>query len=125
MFHIPMSSPMMKRMFGFLSCAWLGVTTHISAANAVSRGKLWLSSLCFTFCFLSLVGFDLNNHWKAVLPVDFPTSGLLDAMLFFTRFLLLHICHRFVARLLLCRSLAGEQRTSDRSWSTPMLNSHW
>src|SRR5437016_7798719 len=39
MFHIPMSSPMMTRMVGFLSCAWAAVTmnaTHRATAHCFS-----------------------------------------------------------------------------------------
>src|SRR5438094_158420 len=58
MFHMPTSSPMMKTMLGFLSCAWAGATTPISAAAAISSDKpLWIKfrfilSLVFWFCYL-------------------------------------------------------------------------
>src|SRR5215475_2889252 len=38
---------MITKMLGFLFCAWLGTTAHISAANAVSTVKLCLNNLVF------------------------------------------------------------------------------
>src|SRR5207237_3026294 len=48
MFHMPISSPMIKTMLGFLSCAWAGATALKSAAVAISNDK----PLCIKFRFI-------------------------------------------------------------------------
>src|SRR6266550_8041417 len=68
MFHMPMSSPMMNRMLGFLSAASAGATTPKSAAVAISSNK----PLCIMFRFILgflLFGFGfvlmirLRSYW--------------------------------------------------------------
>ena len=45
MFQVPMSSPQMTRMLGFLACAWAGAAALKSAAPAISSDKPWLKNL--------------------------------------------------------------------------------
>src|SRR5215471_13121955 len=77
MFHIPMSSPMIKRMFGFLSCA--GVATAMNAAHNVT-------AYLITRSFMSLlpsvwfVGHTMDCREKErrksdVQELDFGLSG--------------------------------------------------
>src|ERR1700730_13230383 len=56
MFHMPMSSPMMQMMLGFLSAAWAGATALKSAAAATSSDKQLYLKFCFIWGFL-LFGF--------------------------------------------------------------------
>ena len=68
MFHMPMSSPMMKRMFGFLSCAAADPTTPGSTAAAISSAKaLWII-FCFIFlvlCYLFLFFVIVRDYRRA------------------------------------------------------------
>src|SRR5260370_42400229 len=82
MFHMPMSSPMMKRMLGFLSCAWLGTTAHIRAVATISTVKTELGSLLSLIVSLFLSTF-LFSFLEIYLPGERPpVSRCADSILF-------------------------------------------